>query len=355
MMRRTLLFFLLSLCLIHPAAAQTPEAASWCVSVWFPSAGDETGYSTLMAHTDLINVVNPWWYSPNPDGTLQPATHENADQLAAWHIAGMTIIPTIFSNIWTMLGTPETRAVHIQTILDLIENSQTRLGTTYAGVDIDYEEFPLSIRDNLTTFIEDLSSALHERGLLLSVTVQAKADANGLTEHTAAQDWTRLAPAADIFTIMTYDYRGTRTEPGPIAPTPWVMDVLAYAQSVTDLSKVRMGLPFYGYVWTGGRPPARPAIWNNIERSVNNFHPDVQRDPADMEAHFDLKVPGLPRQVFYYADSTELQFKLNAVQAAYPTLGGVGIWGIGGEDPANWDVLSQAKIGACVLPQNPVN
>ena len=87
------------------------------------------------------------------------------------------------------------------------------------------------------------------------------------------------------------------------------------------------------------------------EYVTNAFHPEVVRDPADMEAHIDLRVPGLPRQVIYYADSTELQFKLDAVQAAYPTLGGAAIWGIGGEDPANWDVLRQAKVGDCLMPE----
>jgi len=341
-MRRNLLILLIFAYLVHPAVAQ--DLPSWCLSVWYPS-GDPTGGDSLAANADLINVVNPFWYNPAADGTLQAATiAENADQLAAWRAAGMKIMPSIFSNISTVLDAPESQAAHIQAILNLVERMD------YDGIDIDYESFAASTRDHFSTFIEALASALHQNGRRLSIAVHPKTDDAGTWVGAAAQDWTRLAPAVDVFTIMTYDYTNRNEPPGTIAPTPWVLDVLGYAESVTDLSKVRMGLPFYAYTWMRGNPPATPIAWTAVQRFINAFHPEVIRDPVDMEAHIDLHVTGLPRQVVYYADSTELQFKLNAVHRDFPTLGGAAIWGIGGEDPANWDVLREANLVDCQMP-----
>ena len=70
------------------------------------------------------------------------------------------------------------------------------------------------------------------------------------------------------------------------------------------------------------------------------------RDPADMEAMIDIKVPGLPRQTVYVADAEGLAFKLEHITSAFPELGGIAIWGLGGEDAALWDVLLQYE-GHC--------
>src|SRR5690606_18117782 len=115
------------------------------------------------------------------------------------------------------------------------------------------------------------------------------------------QDWERLAPAVDIFTLMTYDYTSRNEPPGPIAPPDWVIDVLTYAESVTDLSKVRMGLHFYGYSWLRGRPPATTVTWAAAQRLIASFAPEVIREGD--EARIDLDVRGLPDQTIYFADA----------------------------------------------------
>ena len=171
--------------------------------------------------------------------------------------------------------------------------------------------------------------------------------ATATEEGAAAQDWTRIAPAVDVFAIMTYDHGGRNAPPQPIGPTPWTLDVLEYAASITDLSKVRMGLHFYGYTWPRGNPPATTLNWEGVQRYIDSFKPEIQRDPANMEAFIDFKPVGLPRQVVYFADATSVAFKVEQALAAFPELGGVAIWGLGGEDPANWDVLRDLRPAAC--------
>lgn len=316
---------------------------SWCVSVWHPSPGTTGGDQSIRANRDVLNVVHPFWYSPNADGTIyaHPGL-EDPQQISEWRDLGLTIIPSIPSSVFEMLSPAATRSFHIQQIVGLVERFD------YDGIDIDYEGFPVSTRDDFSAFIEELAAELHAHGKLLTIAVHAKTDDTGTGPGAAAQDWERIAPAVDVFSIMAYDYTSRNEPAGPISPTDWALNVLAYAESVTDLSKVRLGLPFYGYSWKRNRPPATTVSWESIQPLIASFKLEIRRDPGG-EAYVELDTRGLPRQIFYVADSGALEYKLEQVLAAYPELGGIAIWGIGGEDPANWDVLRAARPSNCHL------
>jgi spore germination protein YaaH len=259
--------------------------------------------------------------------------------LARWREAGLLILPTIMHASPFAIG-DDVRGGHIDRIVALVEQWD------YDGIDIDYESFPLSTRDDFSEFIETLSARLHANGRLFSVTVHAKTADQSPYEGASAQDWTRLAPAADFFKIMTYDYNsGSSREPGPIGPPEWSSDVLAYAATVMDLGKVRLGLHFYGYRWQ--RSDVMVTTWESVQRAVESFKLAVERDPADMEARVNVEVRGLPRQTYYVADAVGLEYKLSLILDTYPQLGGVAIWGMGGEDPANWDLLRKLGRGSC--------
>jgi len=331
-------------------SAATPEsttdaASNWCVSVWYPSSDAPGGLDSIQHNAPMINVVNAFWYVPLPDGTIQTQNSDAANDalITHWRSEGLLVIPTIYGNTWQMLTDPAVRASHIDQIVALVNAKH------YDGIDIDYESFPVATRDPFSDFIESLSAKLHADHKLLTIAVHPKTTDAGTWYGAAAQDWTRLAPAVDVFNIMTYDYTDRNQPPGPISPPLWVHDVLTYAATITDLRKVRMGLPFYGYSWLRDNPPAMTTTWDSAQRLINSFHPDVVRDPADMEAHIEVKARGLPKQAVYFADSVGIEYKLNQILHDFPSLGGVAIWGIGGEDPADWDVLRAAHQSNCNL------
>lgn len=321
--------------------AQDPEP-SWCVSVWYPSSEEPTGMDSIMNNLDVIDTVHPFWYNGLADGTILPtAVAEDAGQLAAWREVGLKIIPSIRDGGFSQsIHDPAIREKHINEIIALIE----RMG--YDGIDADYESFQLATRDNFSIFIEDLATALHTKGYLLTIAVHAKTDDAGQSEGAAAQDWARIAAAVDVFQIMTYDYHNSVGEAGPIGPPQWSYDVIAYAATVTDLSKVRLGLHFYGLSWKrGNRAVSIP--YSSVQRSIEAFDLAFTRDPDDMEARLDFKAPGLPAQTIYVADAIGLEYKLDLIMEEFPELGGVAIWGIGGEDPANWGIIRDMRPASC--------
>jgi len=332
---------LAGLILVGLVSSQPQEEATasvgtdWHVSVWYPSSEAGGGFESIEANQDLIDEVNPFWYTPAPDGTLIVTVEaENEAELAAWREANLLILPSIFGSVPDVIG-ESLRDVHIAAIVETV----TRMN--YDGIDIDYEGFPSNTRDDFSLFIERLAQELHALGKLLSVTVHAKTDDVNAWDAALAQDWERLAAVADHFKIMTYDYTNRNEPPGSISPPAWVLDVLTYSETVTDLSKVQMGLHFYGYTWQRGTPPATTTAWTGIQTYIENFELPIERDVASQEAFIDFKITGLPRQVVYFADPIGLEFKLAQVQEQFPHLGGVAIWGVGGEHPGLWDVLQE--------------
>jgi spore germination protein len=323
-------------------AHENAQAGSWCVSVWYPSSEHPAGLDSIINNLDVIHEVNPFWYTARADGTIDLFEGaEDADKLAAWRDAGLLIVPTI-ANASPFAIADEARDQNINAIIEIVERMD------YDGIDIDYESFPLWTRDDFSLFIETLAERLHANGRMISVTVHAKTADQSPYEGAAAQDWARLAPAADVFKIMTYDYSNpNKREPGPIGPPLWSSDVLAYAATVTDLSKVRLGLHFYGYRWQ--RSDVASITWEGAQRAIESYNLTIERNPADMEAWFQLKVPGLPAQTYYVADAAGLEYKLGMILTNFPDLGGVAIWGLGGEDPANWDVLRDYQQSGCGL------
>lgn len=340
-MKKWLVGLCLIVLLVAPGfvLAQDDPAGSWHVSVWYPSSEHPGGLDSIMNNLDVIDEINPFWYAANADGSL--LTHpgaEDAEKLQAWRAAGLRIMPTIANASPFAISEADTREKHIGLIVDLVETMD------YDGIDIDYEAFPLATRDAFSEFIETLADRLHANGRLLSIAVHAKTTDPGTWEGPAAQDWTRLAPPVDIFRIMTYDYHsGSSRDPGPIGPPQWSAEVLAYAATVTDLAKVRLGLHFYGYRWQRGS--TENTTWESVQRAVESFDATIQRDPADMEAFVTIKVTGLPKQTFYVADAIGLDYKLGMIVSQFPDLGGVSIWGLGGEDPGNWDILRAYRKG----------
>ena len=96
-MKRSLLALLVVLISITSLFAQEAEedtVPSWCVSVWYPSSEVASGYESILENLDVIDTVNPFWYTALQDGTLHPSgVAEDEDKLTDWRTAGLTIMP----------------------------------------------------------------------------------------------------------------------------------------------------------------------------------------------------------------------------------------------------------------------
>ena len=119
------------------------------------------------------------------------------------------------------------------------------------GVNIDFENFPASQRQNMVTFISDLTQKFHSEIPGSQVTLALPA-----VDWSNAWDYNALAINSDGLFIMGYDYHwsGSSTT-GAVAPlsgsgytvTSTVLDYLNKTNYQSE--KIILGVPYYGYQW----------------------------------------------------------------------------------------------------------
>jgi spore germination protein YaaH len=316
-----------------PAAGRSP----YQVSIWATYAGT-LEQRTLTENAGLIDEVNFVWYTLRPGGKIDGSI-QSSQALQAAREAGLRVVPSIANAgfqrdiVLEVIADPADRSRHVAELVALVEDND------FDGIDIDYESLAAEDRDVFSLFIEELASALHARGRLLSIAVHAKTDDAGTWGGPAAQDWARLGAAVDEFKIMTYDYHWSTSEPGPIAPLAWVDEVLTYAATVVPPEKTWLGVHFYGYDWVGS--VAQGLEWQQVVKRLGRTGAEVRRDqPGEAWFRYDDD-----RHTVYFTDAQALAERLAYVFDRHPNLAGIAIWRLGGEDPANWPAIQEHHSG----------
>lgn len=139
----------------------------------------------------------------------------------------------------TVLPSASKRAIAISELAALIN----QYGAD--GINIDIEGMDASQRNNLNSFISELSQVIPEIVI-----------ATPAVDWSDAYDYASLTQYASLF-IMGYDYHWSASDPGPIDPlyggSPWAQWSIAYSVndhiSQAPADRVILGLPLYGRSW----------------------------------------------------------------------------------------------------------
>ena len=206
-----------------------------------------------------------------------------------------------------------------------------------------------------------------------------------------------LGAAADLVTIMAYEYRGPFRGPGSVAPYPWVQRVARFATSQIPPTKVLLGLAFYGYDWNTSSGVARSIGYPQFAALADHYGAEVGFDAEQQSLSFvyeglsgeplppaaaqplatgpvlplaahaitsrqpppcDVvpppppppapRPPALPAGVpqsheVWLEDSTSAAARLGLADAFH--IHGVATWRLGLEDPAVWPLFDQWRPG----------
>lgn len=381
-----------------PVSANAPDRVlSGWMPYWMTSPGRPTGVDSAVANADLFEDVSPFWYSATSrkGGGVQVRLNPNFGNAAAniaWAMprlrgAGLTVIPSIADasgrgRMAATLADPGLRTQHVADLVALtVDNG-------YDGLDINYENFAFSdgraswdaTQPNWTAFVAELSAALRAQGKLLSITIPGPCDtANrcGGRNGYWVYNLPGIAPYADRVRIMAYDY--TVQSIGPIAPIGWVRANVEHAVTVMDPAKLQIGVPTYGRARTrtvaGGGfrlsgvcpnkngSTAERRAWRSATamssvtaREIPELlatyglsDADVTWNPETQESFFrytkkvdwtdgagNPQVCNAERQVNFVGPDAVLARTQLVGQYG---LNGAALWTIGGENPAQWDVL----------------
>ncbi len=300
------------------------------------------GETVLAANRGTFNEVSPWIYGLASNGQIVPQAPEAAAQttagMAQLRKLGIPVVPSIanrFNDQWAyepvarILHDPTAMTRHINDIVALVQREN------YAGIDIDYEDLPATDRQVFTTFVTRLADALHDKDKILTIAVFAKTNEAGEDQRNAGQDYAAIGAAADEVRLMAYDYHWSGSTPGPVAPMPWVRDVLDYAKTQMPAEKIVLGIPVSGYDWAGGQ--AEVVTWIQCYGRANAFHATLQYDRLSQSPSFKYTdAQGREHEVWFEnAESTAT--KLKAAKAA--GIRGVYLWMISSEDDRTWTTL----------------
>ncbi|MEW6367514.1 MAG: glycosyl hydrolase family 18 protein [Acidobacteriota bacterium] len=320
------------------ASGATSVAAAYEVSAW--TFGDRASLDAATSR-GAIDAVAVDWYASLPNGGLRTDRSEDLTFVAEARSRGLRVAATVTNlsrKTWDfdpalahrLLTSRKLRNRHISRIVSLC------VSKGYDGIDLDWESLYETDRDRFSQFVERLAAALHPKGKYLAIAVHAKTSEPGGWSGARAEDYKRLGAAVDEFNVMTYDYSGSWSHPGPISPPDWADAVLAFAESVVAPGKIRMGVPFYGYDWVGS--DADGVLWSDVQSLIAEYAPTLVRDSSG-EVTFNYQDQSARTHTVFFQDRTAIGIKLQMLLDKHPSIAGIGIWVMGDEDPGFWDEI----------------
>ncbi len=311
------------------AAAQT----SRIVAGWLTPWGDDS-FNSFKDNLDTLTEIHPFAYSLAGDGISLEEDTGDWHKTEVLHLAkthGILVIPTIHAdnieNSDLMLNDPAKRTAHIATIVQEIEDH------SYDGFNVDYEGFLNGYnRDVYVAFMQELGQALHARGKILAMSIEA---------FNRQQDWQALGKIVDRFMIMGYDYHPARgPEVGPIGPASWLKEVVDYAASQVPRQKIVLGLGTYGYAWidNGNQYVSEAVGYQDALDIAAEMGATIDRQD---DAPFFTYDRGEGLRSLYFEDAQSTAPKLDL--AKDQQIGGIAFWRLGTEDPGIWLKVKQYR------------
>lgn len=293
---------------------------------------------SMVKHANVLDEIAFFWYSFDGSGNVKRAGKVDLDlkNLAQKNKAKAYALVHNMSGggfdanlAHRVLANPAVRSNFVTNLVNLT----TREG--WDGIAIDIEKAPPADRNNFTTFLNELHTALKAKDKVLNVSIPAKYIDYPSDLWSGAYDYAAIGKAADQVVLMTYDEHGLGTTHGPIASQDWVNKVITYAVGKIPKEKIVMGLPVYAFDW-GSNKPTMPAYLSYAQALEQAKRHGVQLQYNDNEQvpHYQYTADSVRHEV-YYENAKSLGVKLD--YARKHQLHGVAIWRLGMEDPALWD------------------
>jgi spore germination protein len=319
------------------AAEDDRPRGPYLIGAW--TFGDDTAALDRAVQAGALDEVSLDWLQSRADGSVAaPRFSASFLDLARdkdcrvvvtltdYDEAQHTFDPAIAAAV---LATPQTRQRHVEAVAAWCRD------TRVDGVDLDWEALAGGQRRRFTAFVAELAARLHRDGRFLAVDVVPKTSEPGSWSTPEAQDWRALGRVADQVRVMTYNYSGAWSGPGPLSPPGWMDAVLTFAESRIQSRKIVMGLGFYGRDWQGAQ--TTDLVWNDVLLTKAQDRPTTFRVPTQ-ELVLKYRRDGAGHTAFF-PDARAVDAKLRMMLAHHPHIRGVYCWMLGQEQPAVWRVL----------------
>jgi spore germination protein len=332
----------------HAISVVRAAAVGREVSVWLPYWSMAAAYDSAIANAGVVGTASPFWYTISGDSRIEDDSGAgDPSVIGGLHARGIKVIPTVtesddMQEFDRLLASPPRRSAMVRALVTIARSRD------YNGVNLDFEEFALDRAHRAgpadkaaalyPAFVGDVCRALHTIDRSCTVTVMARTSAarvywrNKLA--TWVYDYSALAEVADRVQIMAYDEHAPGTAPGPVAPFPWVEQVVHYTSATMPVDKVDLALAAYGYDWSRGQTSpitSRQAAELVVQTGAS---PSWNASQAEETFHYTSH----RRRYTVWYENARANYD-RAILAKAAGFAGVEVWYAGAEDPAVWPLL----------------
>lgn len=303
------------------------NSLSKSVAGWIPYWDQTRALTSVQNNPDVFDQLSPFWYDLGSSGQVIPLPNSEDSALISYaKTNGKKLIPLISNEFDPVLISNILNSSSLQqTLINNIVNKVVAMD--YTGFEIDFENIYSKNQTAFTTFIRNLAAALHSRGKVLVVTLQAKTSDTNTWNGPGAQDYAAIGQAADLIRVMAYDYHWNTSPAGSIAPATWVEQVLAYTVNKVPAAKVVLGVPDYGYDWVGSK--GKGITYSQAITAATTYKATIVEDANNGPHYTYWDSSGNYHEVWFQnANSVTTLIKL----ANKYNVNGIAIWRLGGED-----------------------
>ena len=210
----------------------------------------------------------------------------------------------------------------------------------FAGVTLDFENFPPSADPGLLAFTRELHDALKPVGAILTQTIA--------TDEIEADRAARYAAFNDYVFLMLYDEHYNTSGAGPVASQAWfeahARDYLRYIPA----RKAIIALGAYGYNWNDAETKVTTMSFQDVVEAARVNGVSTQWDARSLNPYITWTDADSTDHVVWYLDGVSA---FNQARTAMRLgVAGLGVWRLGSEDPSMWQVLDRAGVGPSPTP-----
>lgn len=208
--------------------------------------------STLSKTLPNLTYVSIFSYDINADGSLNTVNDDRIiEQAKLYGVVPMMVITNFDNEEGRFSGELANEVFTNSEARRTLYNNviQTALSKGYGGINVDFEYLFPSDRQNYVNFLTELKAETTANNLKLFVALAPKISGEQQGTLYEAHDYEQIGKIADRIILMTYEWGYLYGEPQAVSPIKPIMQVLDYAVTVIESSKILMGVSNYGYDW----------------------------------------------------------------------------------------------------------
>jgi spore germination protein YaaH len=245
-------------------------------------------------------------------------------------VADDTDVPLSPARDAQLFASPDFRSLVIHAIGDLAQMAD--------GIELDLQGVPGSMRTDMTTFIQELGSAIHP-ATFLGVFVPPSTMYPSDTPSGDAYALSALVGYVDRIRVMTLDYSCCNGTPGPTIESGWAVDAVRFARNAANRPMVDIAMPLYGVDFTAAGK--RSVTWLEADAVAQATNASEDRVTSGA-LHYKWQDEAGEYHETFYDDALSTTRVLHAWSyGALPPDVGVVFYGLGAEDPSLWDAIAR--------------